>query len=223
MATTALVSVNNVLKSLRENPVTSTTFATSPYAQQLLQFLNQTRQEASDAWDWTIHRQTITINTIVGVNAYSIVGAGQRWRFYDKRKIILNATNRTLLIPANSGWMEEAKTTFTTNNTQPIWYRFIGQDANSDPIIEFYPTPDKVYVLKVPLVVPGADLVLFSDTYNLQPLMIEMGTWARAISERGEDGGVDTSEQRLMYKSFLADAIANDAGRVADELVWTTQ
>ena len=223
MATTALVSVNNVLKRLRENVVTSTTFATNSYAQQLLQFLNETRQEVSDAWDWTIHRQTISITTVAGTNTYSVTGAGQKWRFYDKRQIILNATNRTLIMQANSGWMEEAKTTYTSTNTQPTYYRFIGQDAAGDPIVELYPTPDAAYVLKVPLVIAGAELVNATDTYNLNPLVVEMGTWARAISERGEDGGANTSEQWMMYKSFLADAIANDAGRVSDELVWTAQ
>ena len=46
------------------------------------------------------------------------------------------------------------------------------------------------------------------------------GTWARAISERGEDGGQNTSEQWQLYRSFLADNIAQDAGRVPDETIW---
>ena len=220
MSTTALVSVNNVLKRLRENPVTASTFPSNTYAQLLLQFLNETRQECGNAWDWTILRQTLAITTSVGVNTYSLTGAGQRFRFYDKRQLIINETTRDLIVLGNSGWMEEIKRTANTGNQHPTWYRFVGQDAAGDPIVEFYPAPDAIYVLRVPLVVPQTDLTLYSDTYNLPNLLIEMGMWARAISERGEDGGQNTSEQWSLYRSFLADNIAQDAGLVPDETIW---
>ena len=220
MSTTALSSVNKVLTRLRESAVTSSTFPSNIYAQLILQFVNETKQEIENAWDWTILRQTLSITTVIGTNTYSITGAGQRFRFYDKRQIIINETTKDLIVLGNSGWMEEAKRTAVTGNQHPTWYRFVGQDASGDPIIEVYPAPDAVYALKVPLVVPQADLSLFSDTYNIPSLVVEMGTWARAISERGEDGGQNTSEQWQLYRSFLADNIAQDAGRVPDETIW---
>lgn len=220
MATTALTSVNNVLRLLRENPVNAVTFSTNTYAQLILQFLNQTKQECENAWDWTLLRRSITITTSIGVNSYSITGAGNRFRFYDPRKIIINATTRQLLNQANSGWLEEAKNTFAVANQAPNFFRFYGQDANNDPILELYPVPNMAYSLVVPLVVPDTDLVLATDTYRMQQVMVEMGMWARAISERGEDGGQNTSEQWQIYRSYMADNIAQDAGLVPDETVW---
>lgn len=220
MATTALTSVNNVLRRLRENAVTSVTFATNTYAQLILQFLNEIKQECENAWDWTVLRQNVTITTAIGTRTYSATGAGNRFKFYDPRKIIINTTNRTLILPSNSGWLEEAKDTFTATNAAPNWYRFIGQDASGDPIIELYPVPDAVYNLIIPLVIPQADLILSTDSYKLPSMMIETGTWARAISERGEDGGQNTSEQFQIYRAFMSDMIAQDAGLVGDETVW---
>ena len=97
MSTTALSSVNKVLTRLRESAVTSSTFPSNIYAQLILQFLNETKQEVENAWDWTILRQTISITTVIGTNTYSITGAGQRFRFYDKRQIIINETTKDLI------------------------------------------------------------------------------------------------------------------------------
>ena len=138
MSTTALSSVNKVLTRLRENAVTSSTFLSNTYAQLILQLLNETKQEIENAWDWTILRQSIAITTAIGVNTYSITGAGQRFRFYDKRQLIINETTKDLIVLGNSGWMEEAKRTAVTGNQHPTWYRFVGQDASGDPIVEFF-------------------------------------------------------------------------------------
>lgn len=220
MSTTALTVVNNVLTRLRENVVTSATFLTDKYAALILQFVNETKRECEDAWDWTILRRTIAVTTASGTNSYSVTGAGSHFRFYDPRQIVLNATNKTILYPANSGWFEEMKTNSSTTNAQPCWYRFVGQDASGDPIVELYPTPDAIYTLNFPLVVPEADLVANTDTFKMDGRMVELGAWARAISERGEDGGQNTSEQWALYMSHQSNQIAMDGGRVSDELVW---
>ena len=158
MSTTALSSVNKVLTRLRESAVTSSTFPSNIYAQLILQFVNETKQEVENAWDWTILRQTLSITTVIGTNTYSITGAGKLFRFYDRRQVIINETTKDLIILGNSGWMEEAKRTAATGNQHPAWYRFVGQDSVGDPIIEVYPAPDAVYALKVPLVVPQAEI-----------------------------------------------------------------
>ncbi len=44
--------------------------------------------------------------------------------------------------------------------------------------------------------------------------------WAKAIEERGEDGGVNVSSQYAVAKQALADAISIEAGRRADEVNW---
>ena len=221
MATTALTIVNNVLARLRESAVTSATFPTNTYAQLVLRFVNEAKRECEDAWDWQALRQTLSFNTVASTSSYTLTGAGQRFRFYDKRKIMLDITNRSYIFSAPDGWMEEVIQIFNTNPQFPSFYRIRGVDAAGDPNVDLYPTPLDVYTIKVPLVIPEAELLAYSDTFKLPAMMIELGAWAKTVSERGEDGGTSTSDAFQTYKFALGDAISQDAGRVHDsEIIW---
>jgi hypothetical protein len=44
--------------------------------------------------------------------------------------------------------------------------------------------------------------------------------YAKALVERGEDGGIDSSEAFLIAKNVLADHIAIEEGRYPDENLW---
>lgn len=219
MATTALTVVNNVLARLRENQVTSVTFATNTYAQLILRFVNEAKQEVEDAWDWTALRQTLTVTTSAGTSTYTVTGAGQRFRFYDPNRVIINATNKTWILPQSQPTMELAKWTYSVSNQIPCWYRFIGE-SGGDPVLELYPTPDATYSLKVPLIIPDADLSAYSDTFKLPLLPVELRAWAKAISERGEDAGQNSVEQLEIAEDVLASHIARDAGLVEGEMQW---
>lgn len=219
MSTTALTVVNSVLARLRESQVNASTFSNT-YPQLVLKFVNETMREVEDSWNWTMLRQTKTVNTVGGTSLYTVTGAGQRYRFYDPRKVIWNATNRTWVVPWPQGQFEEAVQTYTVNQQIPNWYRLLSIDTAGDPKLELYPTPDGVYALKLGLVIPEADLSASTDTFNIPALLLELGAWARAISERGEDGGTGTAEQWQMYRSALSDYIAMDAQHVEDEIVW---
>src|SRR5262245_50860097 len=99
MSTTALTVVNAVLARLRETALTSSTFSSNTYGQLILRFVNEAKRECEDAWDWTILRTSKTVTTAIGTSTYTVTGAGQRYRFYDRRRIIWNATNRTQVMP----------------------------------------------------------------------------------------------------------------------------
>jgi len=47
-----------------------------------------------------------------------------------------------------------------------------------------------------------------------------MGVWARAIAERGEDGGSLSDMAQFQYQQALSDAIQQDVGRHSNEVVW---
>ena len=47
-----------------------------------------------------------------------------------------------------------------------------------------------------------------------------LGAYARALVERGEDGGLNSSEAYALYKSSLADHIAMEASRFAEDEAW---
>lgn len=220
MSTTALDVVNAVLARLREAQVNSTTFSTDTYGQLILRLVNETKREVEDAFDWTALRTPKVVTTAAATSTYTITGAGNRFRFYDRRKIIWNATNRTQIIPYPQAAFDQLLYTATVNNQIPNWYKLTGSDANNDPTLTLYPTPDGIYTLDIPLVVPQADLSAYNDTFSVPRLPVELGAWARAIAERGEDGSTSASEQWQMYQLCLGDFVAIEANRVEDEVIW---
>jgi hypothetical protein len=219
VSTTALTIVNNVLARLRESQVTSVTFSPSKYAQLILRFVNETKQEMENAWTWTALRQVKTVTTAAGTPDYTVTGAGQRFKNTDKYDRIWNVTTKQWVDLFPSWLIEQYKQTVASQQRQPCYYRWIGE-SGGDPNLEFWPTPDAIYSISVPLYIPELDLSAYSDTFKLPALPIELGTWARAISERGEDGGKSSSDQWSLYTNSLADHIARDAVLVGDELIW---
>ena len=47
-----------------------------------------------------------------------------------------------------------------------------------------------------------------------------LGAYARALVERGEDGGLNSSEAYGLYRSSLADAIAIESSRYVEKDGW---
>jgi hypothetical protein len=220
MSTTALVVVNNVLQRLRESTVTSATFPTNTYAQLVLKFVNDTKREVEDAYNWSALRQTKTISLAAATATYTLTGAGQRFRFIDPSNRMWNNTNKTGIYPIRDSVLEEWKRINTLNNQYPSWYRFQGE-SSGDPIVEFYPTPDATYSVTVQLYIPEVDLVLYSDTFTVPLGLVEQGAYARAEAERGEDGSILSSESWTLYQNELASSIARSNERNVEELVWT--
>jgi hypothetical protein len=220
MSTTALTVVNNVLQRLRESTVTSSTFSTNTYAQLVLKFVNDTKREVEDAYNWTSLRRAISFNLSSGTATYTLTGAGQRFRFVDRRKVLWNNTNRTGIYPMTDAVLEEWKRINAVNNQYPSWYRFQGE-SSGDPVIEVYPTPDATYAITVQLYVPETDLSLYSDTFTVPTGVVEQGAYARAEAERGEDGGLQSSEAWLLYQNELATYVARSNERVEGEMTWS--
>ena len=90
-----------------------------------------------------------------------------------------------------------------------------------DGQIDLYPIPDGDYVIRFDLVIPEQELTTDTDTTAMQKNVITSLAWAKAIEERGEDGGISVSSQYAVAKQALADAIAIEAARRPDEeTVW---
>ena len=104
----------------------------------------------------------------------------------------------------------------------PSFYSFNGVDSNQDSAVDLYPIPDGVYTIRFNVTIPQDDLVSNADILLIPSEPVIQGTLARAISERGEDGGRLSNDQYLLYRSALADEIAIEAGRFSDETIWYT-
>lgn len=213
MATTYLQLVNNVLTRLRETEVSSV--GDTPYSSLIGVFVNDAKREIEDAFDWNCLTTTILVSTVSGTRNYTLTGSGQRFRTLD----VLNDTQDYPMTSVPTNWMNRQYYLGTVQSAAPTYYNYSGI-VNDDTCVDVWPRPDKVYNLRFEVVVPQTDLVSSSDTIKVLPHLVQLYAYAKAVGERGEDGGSAFGEAYQQYRLALADAIAIEQNRYDDETTW---
>lgn len=211
---TYLETVNNVLRRLREPTVSSVN--DSAYSAMIGVMVNDAKREIEDAHDWNVLSTTLTANTTASVFNYVLVGAGTRFRVID----VLNDTSDTEIRYAPTKWMNKQFLLTNTQAAAPMFYNFNGVDSNGDTQVDIYPIPDGVYALRFNFIVPQAELSSDTTQILVPPHLVSMLTYAKAIAERGEDGGNLSSEAYALYKQALANEIAIERNRYEEEMNW---
>ncbi len=207
--------MNLVLRKLRENEVSQ--LSGNDYATMLGDFLNDVKREVEDAWDWTSLRQIISIATVADQEQYSLTGAGKRTRI----KAVYNDTDDNIMHQIHQQYINQQKYTSTSqDNDSPDFYRIRGVDSNGDMQVDLYPIPSSIEDIRFDCVVPQADLAADATELTAPDYPVALGLYARAISERGEDGGIGYNEADMAFQKALGDAIAQDGGRVKEDLIW---
>lgn len=209
---TYLQLINSVLRRLREDEVA--TVSQSNYAKLIGDFVNETKREVEDSWNWVQLRNTIQVNTVASTFRYTLTGAGNRYRILQ----VLNDTENMELRLASYKWMN-SQLTGTPQEASPLYFDVNGS-SGGDPNTDMYPVPDKVYTLNYNMVIPQADFTLDADELTVPSWPVILGAYAKALSERGEDGGTQFAETAGMYNSALSDAISIDSQKVPSELNW---
>ncbi len=209
---TYLEIVNRVLRRLREQEVQSLT--SSSYSILIADLVNEVKRDVENSWNWSALRTTLTATTANDLFNYVLDGSSTRFKVLD----VINDTTNIYMENRSGAWFDQQFLMATVQKAAPAYYNFNGVDSNGDTQVDIFPIPDGVYDLRFNVILPQADLVNTTDVLKIPaPLVIE-GTIARAISERGEDGGFMEQEQR--FRSMLADYIAIEAGHRPDETVW---
>ena len=211
---TYLELVNDVLKRLREPTVSSVN--DTLYSSMIGVFINDAKRDVEDAHDWNALSTTLTANTTADVFNYVLVGSKNRFRVID----VLNDTEDTFMQYRPTTWMDRAFLLTTQQKAAPMYYNFNGVDTNGDTQVDVYPIPDKAYTLRFNLIVPQVNLVQDTDKVEVPDHLVSMLAYSKAIAERGEDGGVQSSEAYLQYRLALADAIAIERNRYDEEVTW---
>jgi hypothetical protein len=212
---TYLEIVNNVLRRLREPTVTSVN--ATPYSALIGVFVNDAKREVEDASEWNSLSSTISVNTVANTYNYTLTGAGTRFRVMD----VLNDTSNVVVRQAPSTWMNKQFLLGTTSTNTPIYYNFNGVDSSNDTQVDLFPIPNGVYTLRFNLIIPQADLTTDSTRVLVPAHLVSMLAYARAIAERGEDGGSLSSEAYALYKLSLANEVAIERNRYEEEMNWT--
>jgi len=206
---TYLDLVNDVLVRMREPQVT--TVSENTVSALVGKYINDAKRQVSDAYDWDAFNTPITVSTIANTTGpYSITGAGVRFKTMD----VINTTSFYEMQPlSHANYDSFYYTTPTPTKGLPMYYSIKGVDTNGDIKVNFWPVPDAVYSIRFSLIVPEADFTTDASTTLLAKEPIVLGAFARALVERGEDGGLSSSEAYALYKSCMSDLIALELAR----------
>jgi len=206
--------VNSVLRRLRETEVSSV--ADNAYSKLIGEFVNDAKRQVEDAYAWNALSDTLTASTADNVFNYVLVGSGQRFRVID----VLNDTSNSIVNNATTRWMNEQFLLTSVQKGSPAYYNFNGTNSNGDTQVDLFPIPNGVYQLRFNVIKPQVALSADADKLLVPSEPVIFNATARAIAERGEDGGILAGEMAFIYNQSLADAIAIESGRYIEESAW---
>jgi len=204
---TYLELVNDVLIRLREPSVTTVT--ANDYSTLIGKFVNDAKRQVEDAYAWNVLGTTITLSTTSGTYSYALTGSGQKFQVLD----VLNVTSNVAMRNIDFVTMNRYQNFSTPVNGIPTYYAFDGVNGSYDTKVTIYPRPDGVYSIPFSLAVPQATLSSDSTVVLVPDVLVSQNAYARALVERGEDGGLSSSEAYSLYKAMLSDYIALESTR----------
>ncbi len=213
---TYLQLVNNVLKRLRERTV-STVEETS-YSTLISMLVNDAKQEVEQSWDWSALRTTLTATTSAGVFAYELTGSGDNMKMLE----VVNDTSNYFMTYKTASEFTNYYLNTDAVQGSPRYYSFNGLDDNGDTIVEVYPPPNGVYSIRFNLINRQDDLSSDTDILLCPSKPVEMLAYAKAVEERGEDGGTASQSAYNTAQRVLNDAASIDQAKHPEELIWTT-
>ncbi len=211
---TYLELVNNVLKRLRERTVA--TIDETTYSTLISVLINDAKTEVENAWNWSALRQTLTLTTTSGVFNYELNGTGNNFSVMD----VVNDSGDFFMEYRTQHDFNQFYLNQTPASGNPRYYNFNGVSADGDTLVDLYPKPDTIYTIYFNIIQRTGDLSAGTDKLTVPSLPVSLLAYAKAIEERGEDGGVASTSAYATATRVLNDAIAQDAQRHTEELEW---
>ena len=208
---TYLELVNDVLVRLRESTVS--TVGETTYSSLIGKFVNDAKRQIEDAYTWNCLSQTVTVTTTSGTSSYSLTGVGQKFRVVDA----INTTSLVSLTDIPFVDMNRKLNFGSPAQSIPTEYCFNGVDGSGDTKVSLFPVPNGVFTLLFDVVVPQAALSSDSTSVKVLDYLVAQSAYARALIERGEDGGTSSSEAYALFRGMLSDAIATESTRYPEE------
>ena len=207
---TYLELVNDVLIRLRESSVT--TVGETAYSSLIGKFVNDAKRQIEDSFNWNVLSTTVTLTTVANTSSYSMTGAGQKFQVNDA----INTTSDVGLQNISFVRMNRNLNFATPATGVPAEYAFSGVDASGDTKVDLYAIPDGVYTILFDLAVPQAALSSDGTSVKVLDYLVAQSAYARALIERGEDGGTASSEAYALFRAMLSDAIALESTRYVE-------
>lgn len=213
---TFLNLVNNVLRRLREDEVSFV--QQTSYSKLVGDFVNDAKTLVESAFEWSANNLAVTVLANNTTKTYTLTGSGTAIRTINA----INDTSNAFLKYESATWFDEKYNIQDFITGSPEYFTYRGVDINGDTIIEVYPSPDDNYTLLFNIVKDPVDLEADSDSIGIPHQPIIQTAYAMALRERGETNGQSAAEQFVVADAFLSDAIALDASKNPEKLVWRT-
>ena len=198
--------INNVLNPWALDNMASYNPGTSTFSDAILQA------------SLNIEPQKTLLDTPFRPNTYSLTGSG------DDVKIIsiVNDKQNCFVEYQTKAWFDEKQyiNSFTTG--VPLYYTFSGLDDSGDTRLLVHPRPNDVYFLRVNMIKRQASLSVDGDNLLVPSQPVIHLAVALLARERGETGGTSTAEYFAIADKYLSDAIAIDAAKHPEEMIFRT-
>ncbi len=211
---TYLEIVNKVLRRLREREVSSV--SQTSYSKLIGDFVNDAKKEVEDAWQWSALRTTLTLTTVADTFNYELNGSQNNFNILD----VVNDTSNRFMQYKSSSWFNNEFLNMSPSTGSPQYYNFNGVSTDGDTQVDIYPIPDGVYELRFNCVLRPSELVNNTDKIVVPNQPVFLLAVAKAIEERGEDGGTSSINAYAAGRAALADEIAYDAARHPEDTIW---
>ena len=211
---TYLETVNDVLIRLRENEVTSVT--DTAYSKLISKYVVDAQRQVEDAYNWNALSNTLTMVTLPNLFNAVLVGSGIRFRLID----VIDDTNNRVLKYRSSKEMNDLFLTQDQTKGPPEYFNFNGVSPEGDTQVDLYPIPDGSYTIRFNIIQPQDPLQFNSDKLLVPSEPVIFLAYAKALAERGEDGGMSSSEAYQLYQQSLADHISNESNLFQEEFIW---
>ena len=213
--------INEVLIRLRETPISSDwsgaindSSTVSDYNKVIGALVNDSKRSIESYHNWQILRETVDITTVADTKNYNL-SSGQEFKILD---VVNNATGNELLQVSRAYLNRERYPTASTG--EPHYYGFNGADSSNNLKVDLSPTPSKVETISFDMVKYQDVLTLAATTIKIPTKPLILGAYARALSERGEDGGTQSSIAATEASTSIAQAIMMDSGNTQFESDW---
>ena len=213
--------INEVLIRLREETIAtdwsgnindSTTV--TDYQKVIGSLINDSKRNIESYHDWLVLRETVDVPTISGTRNYNLL-SGQEIKILD----VINQAQGTHLRQLSLTHLNSFKYP-SDNSGDPQYYAFNGTDSSNNLKVDFEPKPNKVHTIAFDIVKYQNELKLAATTLKVPERPVVLGAWARAIAERGEDGGTQTSVVAAEVADAMNQAIILDSGNTQYESDW---
>ena len=214
-------AINEVLIRLREDTISSNwsgdindSSTVSAYQKVIGALINDSKRSIESYHDWLVLRQTVDVSTVASTKNYNL-SSGQDFKILD----VVNNSTGTQLIQVSKAYLNNIK--YPTDPTgEPLYYGFNGADTSNNLKVDLSPIPTAAQTISFDIV-KYQDVLTEADTVIKIPTKpLILGAFARAISERGEDGGTQSSLAAQEAANAISQAVMVDSGNVQFEADW---